>query len=86
MINLLDGPGGKNDWAILNIETEEIEYDETGGRKPFSTAEVRFVHGKFDGSLLSEISDSQYLKFIRDKNPDDGLITFTFNKRLGELK
>lgn len=85
MLDLSNGPLGKNDWARIDWETEEIFYDESGGRIPFSTKEVVFTHGKYVGYKLSEVSDSWYLKFIRDKNADDGLIQLAFNKRLGEL-
>lgn len=85
MLDVLDGPLGKNDWGIIDWDTEEITYDESGGRIPFSTKQVIFTRGKYAGSLLSEVSDSWYLKFIKDKNPDDYLINYTFGKRLGEL-
>lgn len=85
MINIIDGPLGKDDWALIDWDTEEIVYDESGGRKPFSTKEVMLTRGKYEGSLLSEVTDTWYLKFIRDKNLEDGLIKFAFNKRLGEL-
>lgn len=85
MITIFDGPLGKDDWAVIDWDTEEIVYDESGGRIPFSTREVVFTHGKYDGYKLSEVSDSWYLKFIRDKNADDGFIQLAFNKRLGEL-
>lgn len=86
MLTLLDGPLGKDDWATIDWDTEEIVYDESGGRIPFSTRQVLFTRGKYEGQLLGEVTDTWYLKFIRDKNLDDYLITFTFNKRLGELK
>lgn len=85
MLDIIDGPLGKNDWALIDWDTDEIYYDESGGRIPFSTKQVIFTRGKYEGSLLSEISDTWYLKFIRDKNQDDYLISYCFGKRLGEL-
>lgn len=86
MIRILDGPLGKDDWPLMNWDTEEITYDESGGRKPFSTKEVIFDHGKYAGLLLSDVTNTSYLKFLLEKNKDDYLITYAFNKRLGELK
>jgi len=85
MLTLLDGPLGKDDWAIIDWDTEEITYDESQSRVPFGTNQVMFTRGKYAGSLLSEVSDSWDLKFIRDKNQDDYMIVYCFNKRLGEL-
>jgi hypothetical protein len=83
MISLIDKG---DDWATIDWDTEEIVYDESGKRKPFSTADVIFERGKYAGNKLNEVSDTWYLKFIRDKNADDYFITFAFNKRLGELE
>jgi len=75
-----------DDWATIDFETEETVYDESGERRPFKTSDIIFTRGKYEGSLLSEVSDSWYLKFIREKNPDDYFIRFAFNTRLSELE
>jgi hypothetical protein len=86
MIDVLDGPGGVDDWAHIDWEKETIWYEESDTTKKLTTKDFIFKRGKYAQSLLSEITDTWYLKFIRDKNPDDYLIEFMFNKRLGELK
>ena len=86
MITIIDGPGGKNDWAHILWDTDELWFEESETKKPFTTSDVLLLRGKYAGYKLSEVTDSWYLKFIRDKNLDDGLIVHTFNKRLGELK
>lgn len=75
-----------DDWAIIDFDTDEIVYDESGDRKPFSTADIMIDRGQYEGYKLSEVNDTWYLKFVRDKNPDDYLIRYAFNKRLGELQ
>lgn len=86
MIDIVDGPGGRDDWGLIDWDTDEVYWDETGGRRPLSCSDIVFTRGKYANSLLSEISDTWYLKFIRDKNPDDYFITYAFDKRLKELK
>lgn len=61
-------------------------YGEDGSRRPILTSDIVFTAGKYQGRLLSEITDSWYLKFIKDKNKDDYFIKVMFDKRLGELK
>lgn len=86
MIDIIDGPKGKDDWAHVNWEEETIWFEESDTTIPLECSAVVITRGKYAGSYLSELSDSWYLQFIRDKNPDDFLITFMFDKRLGELK
>lgn len=86
MISTIDrGPDGR-DWACIDFDKDEIVYDESGERKPFATSDIIFTRGKYAGYKLSEVSDSWYLKFIMEKNPDDYLISYCFTKRLAELK
>ena len=59
---------------------------EDGTKRKANTSDFIFVAGKYEGSLLSEVSDTWYLGFIMSKNPDDHLIQKTFKKRLGELE
>ena len=61
-------------------------YGEDGSRRPLKTSDIIFVAGKYAGRLLSEVTDSWYLKFIKDKNKDDYFIKAMFDKRLGEIK
>ena len=86
MLNVLDGPGGMTDWPHLRLASNEIWYEESDTTIPLTTRQVIFDRGKYEGSLLSEVSDSWYLKFIMEKNPDDGFIKLMFQKRLEELK
>lgn len=85
MLDLLDGPLGKNDWGTIDWANGEIKYDESGTTKPFLTSDIIFTRGKYAGLLLSEVTDTWYLKFISEKNSDDYLITYSFKIRLGEL-
>lgn len=85
MIDVIDGPGGKDDWAHIDWDKGEIWFEESDTRKPFTTSDVIMKRGKYAGYKLSEVTDSWYLKFIRDKNPDDYFISYAFNKRLKEL-
>lgn len=64
----------------------DMLYGENGTRREVKTSDIMVVAGKYAGSLLSEVSDSWYLKFIRDKNPDDYFIKKMFDKRIEELK
>lgn len=75
-----------DDWAHVDWDKETIWFEESDTSKPLTTADINIKRGKYAGYKLSEVSDSWYLKFIRDKNPDDYLIRYAFNKRLGELK
>ena len=86
MIDVIDGPGGVDDWAHVNYEEGTIWFEESDTTKKLTTADFMFKRGKYENSLLSEVGDTWYLKFIRDKNPDDYLIEFMFNKRIDELK
>ena len=86
MIDILDGPEGEDDWGCIDWDKEEIYYDLSGGRKPLTCNEVMITRGKYANSLMSEVDDTWYLKFIRDKNLDDGLIQLVFNKRIKELE
>ena len=63
----------------------ESLYNDKGLRRPVQTSDIIFTHGKYAGSRLDEVSDTWYLKFIREKNPDDYFIKTLFTKRLGEL-
>lgn len=85
MLSLLDGPLGKDDWAHIDWEKGELWFEESDTRKPFTTSDIIMTRGKYAGYKLSEVTDSWYLKFIRDKNPDDYFISYAFNKRLKEF-
>lgn len=61
-------------------------YNEKGLRREVKTSDIIFTHGKYVGSRLDEVSDSWYLKFIKEKNKDDYFISKLFEKRLGELQ
>lgn len=86
MIDIIDGPGGPDDWAHVDWDKETIWFEESDTTKQFSTADVVIKRGKYAGSLLSELSDTWYLKFIMEKNPEDYLIQWCFSKRLKELE
>ncbi len=86
MIDFIDGPKGKDDWAIADWEKETITYDESNITKPITCSDIVFTRGKYAGSFLNEIDNTWYLKFIRDKNPDDYFISYAFNKRIKELE
>ena len=86
MIDVVDGPKGKNDWGSIDWENDDIFWDETTDRRKFQCSDIVFTRGKHQGQLLSEIDDTFYLKFVLDKNPEDYLINYTFKKRLKELK
>ncbi len=86
MLNVVDGPGGVNDWAHIDWEKKTIWFEESDTIVPLSTAHFTFAVGKYQGYKLSEVSDSWYLTFIRDKNPNDVLVQYAFSQRLGELK
>ena len=91
MLELQDGPLGINDWGNFRYEEGttkiiEVWYEESNTTVPFTTSRVMMTRGKYAGSLLSEVSDTWYLKFIMEKNPDDGFIKEAFTKRLEELK
>lgn len=64
----------------------EMLYGEDGSRRPVECSDIIFTHGKYEGSLLSEVGDSWYLNFIKNKNLDDYFMKTLFDKRLGELK
>lgn len=83
MITLIDK--SDRDWAMIDWDTDEIVYDESGERKPLTTADCIFTHDKYKGYKLSEVSDSWYLKFIMEKNPQDAFISLMFGRRLKEL-
>lgn len=84
MIAIIDR--SERDWATVDWETNEVVYDESQIRKPLTTSDCMFVAGKYSGSLLSEIADTWYLKFIRDKNQNDYFINVMFGRRLKELE
>lgn len=63
----------------------DMIYGEDGTRREVKTSDIVFTTGKYVGSKLSEVTDSWYLKFIRDKNKDDYFIKKMFTLRLGEL-
>lgn len=86
MITIVDGPQGKNDWANYNWDTNEIWFEESNTRKQLTMADIVFTHGKYVGYKLSEVTDTWYLKFIKEKNPDDYFISVMFGRRLEELK
>lgn len=86
MIDVIDGPGGRDDWAHIDYENETIWFEESDTTKPLTCSDIIITRGKYADSYLSELTDSWYLKFIRDKNRDNYLITWAFNKRLGELE
>jgi hypothetical protein len=86
MIDVIDGTGGPDDWAHVDWDKETIWFEESDVTKPLTCSDIVFTRGKYEGSKLSEVSDSWYLKFIRDKNPEDYLIVSAFNKRLEELE
>lgn len=86
MIEVLDGPGGRNDWGHLDLVKEEIWHEESNTTVALTTSQIMVTRGKYGGSLLSEVSDSWYLKTIMQKNPDEGFINLMFAKRLAELK
>lgn len=83
MINTIDRG---NDWATIDWDKDEIVYDESGERVPLTCSQVIFTHGKYQGYKLSEVTDTWYLKFIKEKNPDDYFISLMFGRRLEELK
>lgn len=85
MIDVIDGPGGRDDWAHVDWDKGEIWFEESDTRKPLTTEDILVKRGKYEGYNLSEVTDSWYLKVIRDKNPDDYFIRQAFEKRLGEL-
>lgn len=64
----------------------EMLYGEDGTRRPVKTSDIVFTHGKYKDSRLDEVTDSWYLKFIRDKNTDDYFIMTLLNLRLSELE
>lgn len=86
MLRVTDGPKGKNDWSHIDWEKEEIWFEESDIRRPLTCDDIKFTHGKYAGYKLSEVSDTWYLEFIKNKNLDDYLIKLTFEKRLGELQ
>jgi hypothetical protein len=86
MIDAIDGPLGRDDWAHIDWEKNEVWFEESDVRRPLSCSDIVFTRGKYAGSKLSEVSDSWYLTFIRDKNSNDYFIKTTFEKRLLELK
>lgn len=86
MLQLLDGPVGSTDWPHLRLASNEIWYEESKTTNPLTTSQVIFNRGKYEGSLLSEVSDTWYLKFMMEKNPDDEFTNLMFTKRLKELK
>ena len=64
----------------------DMIYNEKGLRREVHTSDIIFTAGKYKGSRLDEVSDSWYLKFIKEKNADDYFIKKLFEKRLGELQ
>ena len=86
MITTVDRGKNDRDWATIDWENDEIVYDESGMRKKIDMSDFIFTAGKYKGHLLSEVSDSWYLKFIKEKNPDDHLISIMFGRRLKELQ
>lgn len=86
MIKISDGPGGKDDWPHVDWEKDTIFFEESDITRKFMCSDIVFTHGKYAGYKLSEVDNTWYLKFIRDKNPDDYFIKSAFNKRLKELE
>ena len=86
MIRVSDGPLGLNDWAHIDWDNNELWFEESNVRKPFTTSHCLMDRGKYEGYKLSEVTDTWYLKFIRDKNPDDALIRLMFGRRLKEIE
>lgn len=69
-------------WSWSDAQTIWFE---NGVKRQIETSDVIFTHGKFDGYKLSEVTDTWYLRFIKEKNSDDYFIKTLFEKRLGEL-
>lgn len=86
MITTIDRGKDGNDWAMIDYETDEIVYDESGVRKPLTTSDIMVQRGKYAGYKLSEVNNSGYLKFIMKNNPEDEFIKDMFTRRLGELE
>lgn len=61
-------------------------FSEDGESRPVLTSDIIFVAGKYVGYKLSELSDTWYLKFIQQKNPENYFISIMFGRRLKELE
>lgn len=70
-------------WATLDLNNQL--HLEDGTTRPLSTSDIRFVRGKFAGSLLSEVDDIRYLEWAITANDDNYFIEASFTLRVNEL-
>ena len=80
MITTIDGG---DFWSWSDAHTL---WKEDGTKRPLLCSDIVFTAGKYKDSRLDEISDSWYLKFIKEKNSDDYFIKTVFEMRLKELE
>lgn len=77
-----------DNWCALGFDDNSHVYCEDGTKEPFTTSHVLFTRGKYEGELLSNVSDVWYLNFMQKQGVDneDWFMQECAKMRLLEIK